>query len=59
MIDLIWTPVPFTDIPRVYPGAVIARWFLLRSRATVSSGSELDRMIGRGRPVVLEFFGNT
>jgi hypothetical protein len=58
-MDFIWTPIPFTELPIIVPAVLIALWFLLRSKTTVSSGSELDTMIGQGRPVVLEFFGNT
>ena len=42
--------------------AVIAlgAWLFLRTPATpLESVSSLDHLLGRGEPVVLEFFGNT
>ena len=60
MIELLQTPVPFTDIPALIPIALIVVWLLLRSRATeLSPSSGLDGVIGQGQPVVLEFFRNT
>ncbi|MDH3253434.1 MAG: hypothetical protein OEM62_00440 [Acidobacteriota bacterium] len=39
---------------------LIGIWFALRTTATqFASDSSLDSMLGRGEPVVLEFFGNT
>jgi hypothetical protein len=60
MSDLLWTSVPGTDFPILLIVAVVALWLLVRNRATaLASPSALDALIGRGEPVVLEFFGNT
>ncbi len=41
-------------------GVMLGIWFLLRSKASkLSSTSELESKIGRGSPIVLEFFSNT
>lgn len=58
--ELLRITVPYTDVPVIVPIALISLWLLLRSRATdLASSSALDKIIGRGRPVVLEFFKNT
>lgn len=60
MSDLIWTPIPGTDLPIVVVVGLIGAWLYLRHRATrLDSESSLDAMIGAGRPVVLQFFKNT
>lgn len=39
---------------------MLGLWLLLRTRATrFAPDSSFDGMLGRGEPVVLEFFGNT
>lgn len=44
----------------VFVGALIAGWFLLRSRATTfASASSLDDFLNSGQPLVMDFFSNT
>ena len=60
MMELLRTPIPYTDLPVLLPLVVFTVWMLLRSRATeLSPNSGLDGVIGQGQPVVLEFFRNT
>jgi len=60
MMELLRTPIPYTDIPILLPFVLWAVWMLLRSRATeLNPSSGLDGVIGQGQPVVLEFFRNT
>lgn len=60
MGELLQTPIPFTDVPAIFPIIVVALWFLLRNRSTeLSPESGIDGVIGQGQPVVLEFFRNT
>jgi len=60
MIELLWTKIPFIDIPVLVIVAVIGVWFLLRNRATkLESSAAFDARIGAGRPIVVEFFSNT
>lgn len=60
MSDLVWTPIPGTDLPIVVVVALIGAWLYLRHRATrIDSAASLESMIGAGRPVVLQFFKNT
>jgi len=60
MIELLWTKIPFIDIPVLVIVAVIGVWFLLRNRATkLESSAALDARIGAGHPIVVEFFSNT
>jgi hypothetical protein len=60
-----WLPNP-SDFLRAYGGPLIVAaialgaWLFLRTPTTpLESVSSLDRLLGRGEPVVLEFFGNT
>jgi hypothetical protein len=58
--EILQTPFPYTDIPLLFPLALIVVWLLLRSRATeLSPSGGLNGVIGQGQPVVLEFFRNT
>lgn len=60
MSEILRTPIPYTDLPVLLPVVLLALWLLLRNRATeLSPGSGLESVIGRGQPVVLEFFSNT
>lgn len=60
MSDLIWTPIPGTDLPILVVVAAIGLWLLLRQRTTeLGPGEDLEALIGAGRPVVLQFFKNT
>lgn len=60
MSELVWTPIPGTDLPILVVVALIGLWLFLRQRATdLGSSSDLDSMIGSGQPVVLQFFKNT
>jgi len=60
MIEILRTPIPYTDIPILLPAVLLVVWLLLRSRATeLSSSSGIGGVIGQGQPVVLEFFRNT
>ena len=44
----------------VFVGALIAGWFLLRTRATtLTTASSLDDSLNSGKPVVMDFFSNT
>ena len=39
---------------------LVGAWFFLRTPATqLASTSSFDGLVGQGKPVVLEFFGNT
>lgn len=60
MIDILSTPIPGTDIPILLVAGLIGLWFLMRHKASeVGSTSALSAMMGRGQPVVLQFFKNT
>ena len=60
MMELLRTPIPYTNLPVLLPLVLAAVWMLLRSRATeLSPSSGLDGVIGQGQPVVLQFFRNT
>ena len=60
MGELLSTPIPGTDIPILLVAGLLGLWLFLRSRATeLGSTSALDAMLGRGQPVVLQFFKNT
>ncbi|MFQ5610776.1 MAG: hypothetical protein ACE5H9_01435 [Anaerolineae bacterium] len=44
----------------IFLGVVVGAFLLLRTRATpLASIEDLSSMIGRGQPVVLEFYANT
>ena len=46
--------------PLIVGTIVLGGWLFLRTQATpLASVSSLDHLLGRGEPVVLEFFGNT
>ena len=58
--ELLSTPIPGTGIPVLLVVGLIGLWLLLRSKATeLGSTSALNAMLGRGQPVVLQFFKNT
>ena len=60
MAELFWVTVPYTDFPVVAVLFLVGMWLLFRNRATpLESPAALDRRIGVGSPVVLEFFANT
>lgn len=60
MGEILSTPIPGTDIPILLVAGLIGLWFLLRHKASdIGSTSALDAMLGRGQPVVLQFFKNT
>lgn len=57
-MDWLLVEIPFLDIPFVVVAALVGLWLLFRNRATpLDSSSELEELIGRGDPLVLEFFG--
>ena len=46
--------------PLIVAAIALGGWLFLRTPATpLASVSSLDQLLGRGEPVVLEFFGNT
>ena len=49
--------IPVIDFPVLLIAALIALWLLVRNRQTPLERGGLDAVIGRGDPVVLEFFG--
>jgi hypothetical protein len=59
LIDLIFTPIPGTDLPILVVAGVIGLWLYLRSKSNVESTSALNAILGRGQPTVLQFFSNT
>lgn len=57
-MDWLLIEIPVLDVPAVVVAGLVGLWLLVRNRATpLESSSELDAVIGRGDPVVLEFFG--
>lgn len=57
-MDWLLYEIPVLDIPWIVVAGLVGVWLLLRNKATpFGSSSELDAAIGRGEPVVLEFFG--
>ena len=50
--------IPGTDIPVLLVAGLIGLWLLIRNRQTaIEPGEGLEGVVGRGEPVVLEFFG--
>lgn len=46
--------------PLIIAALVVGAWLFLRTSATpLASVEELDALLARDEPVVLEFFGNT
>jgi len=58
MGEILRTPVPYTDIPILLPLVLFTIWLLLRGRATRLEAG-VDGVVGKGQPVILEFFSNT
>jgi hypothetical protein len=58
MGEILRTPIPYTNIPILVPLVLATIWLLLRSRAT-ELASGVDGVVGKGQPVILEFFSNT
>lgn len=56
-MDWLLVEIPVIDVPVILVAGLVGLWLLFRSRSTFASDSELDAAIGRGRPVVLNFFG--
>lgn len=57
-MDWLLVEIPVLDIPMILVVVLIGLWLVLRNRATpLGSPSELDRIVGQGEPVVLQFFG--
>lgn len=56
-MDWLLVEIPVIDVPVILVAGLVGLWLLFRSRSTFESDSELDAAIGRGRPVVLNFFG--
>ena len=60
-----WLPNPLESLranrgPLIVAVILLGGWLFLRTSATpLASVSSLDHLLGRGEPVVLEFFGNT
>lgn len=47
-------------VPLIVAVIALGGWLFLRTPATpLESVASLDQLLGRGEPVVLEFFGNT
>jgi len=60
MSDLIWTTIPYTNLPIIVVVGLVGLWFLLRSHTTkLATSSELDALVGGERATVLQFFSNT
>lgn len=52
------TEIPVLDIPVIWVLGAIGLWLLVRNRQThIEPGSGLQAVVGRGEPIVLEFFG--
>lgn len=49
--------IPGIDVPVLLVAGLIGLWLLVRNRQTPIDSGGLDAVIGRGEPVVLEFFG--
>jgi hypothetical protein len=57
-MEWLMVEIPVIDVPVILVAGLVGLWLLVRNRATeLGSSSELDDMIGQGRPVVLDFFG--
>jgi hypothetical protein len=57
-MDWLLIEIPVLDVPAVVVAGLVGLWLLVRNRATpLDSSAELDAVVGRGDPVVLEFFG--
>lgn len=57
-MEWLMVEIPVLDVPVLLVAGLVALWLLVRNRETpLGSRSELDAVLGRGEPVVLEFFG--
>ena len=57
-MDWLLVDIPVIEVPVILVAGLIGLWLLVRNRATsFGSSSELEAAIGRGEPVVLNFFG--
>lgn len=57
-LDWLLVEIPVLNIPVILVILLIGLWLVLRNRATpLDSPSELDRIVGQGEAVVLQFFG--
>lgn len=57
-MDWILVEIPVIDVPVILVAGLVGLWLLVRIRPTpIGSSSELDELIGRGEPLVLNFFG--
>lgn len=57
-MDWLLIDIPYIDVPAILVVGLVGLWLLVRNRETdFASDSELDAAIGRGEPVVLDFFG--
>jgi hypothetical protein len=57
-MDWLLIEIPVLDVPVVVVAGLVGLWLLVRNRPTpFGSSSELEDAIGRGEPVVLNFFG--
>ena len=57
-MDWLLIEIPVVDVPVILVAGLIGLWMLVRIRPTpLGSASELDEMIGRDEPLVLDFFG--
>lgn len=57
-MDWLLVQIPFVDVPVILVAGLLAAWILLRNRPTdLGDPAGLDDLVGRGEPVVLNFFG--
>lgn len=57
-MDWLLVEIPFIDVPVLLVLGLIGFWFLVRNRQTpLEPGRGLQGVVGRGEPLVLEFFG--
>lgn len=57
-MDWLLVEIPYTDVPAIVVVGLVGLWLLVRNRETeFASDAELEAAIGRGEPVVLDFFG--
>ena len=57
-MDWLLVDIPVIEVPVILVAGLIGLWLLVRNRATsFDSISELEAAVGRGEPVVLNFFG--
>ena len=57
-MDWLLVEIPVIDVPVLLVAGLIGLWLLVRIRPTeLEAEGGLDAAIGRGEPVILNFFG--